>query len=941
MAEIEEDNIANNAGEENQSTSEDTQIQDVRRVSELYEDWFLDYASYVILERAVPAIEDGLKPVQRRILHAMNEMDDGRYNKVANIIGQTMQYHPHGDAAIGDAMVNLGQKDLLIDTQGNWGDSRTGDSAAASRYIEARLSKFAKEIAFNPQTTVWQMSYDGRKREPVNLPMKFPLLLAQGVEGIAVGLSTKVLPHNFIEIIEACVAHLKGQAFALYPDFATGGMVDVGAYNDGKKGSRLRIRAHIEERDKKTLIIKDVPYGVTTTSLMESIVKANDSGKIKIKRVVDNTAANVEIEIQLHPGTSPDITIDALYAFTECEVSVSPNACVIENDKPVFLSVSEILQASAEMTRALLRKEQEIKKGELDERWHFSSLEKIFIEKRIYRKIEECETWESVLETIDKGLKPYKKLFRREITRDDIIRLTEIRIKRISKYDSFKADEAIRALEEEMERVAHNLNHITQFTIDYYKELLKKFGKGRERKTQISQFDTINATVVAIANQKLYVNREEGFVGYGLKRDEFVTDCSDLDDVIVFKEDGSFVVSRVAEKSFFGKKIKHVAILKKGDDRMVYHMMYTDGKTGVTRAKRFRIGGVTRDKVYQITLGTPNTRVLFFSENPNSESETVQIQLSPAAKAKNKVFDFDFGSIEVKGRASQGNIVTKYPVRKVNFKSKGASTMGGRDIWYDPIVGRINVNQHGNYLGNFQTDDLILVIYKSGSYELTNFELTNRYEAAQVEIIEKWLPNRVITAVHYDGTNKTTYVKRFVIETRTLNKKFSFINEAKGSRLYYVTTLQHPKLKIWKGTNMKSATVKILQLDNEVEQRGWKANGNKIASLPLLQTEAQPANEAEEEAALKKLMAEAGGRNSDEAEPIEESPASEQDEAPEAEKTIQDAKAENRLTEMAETAESPTETEAPEAKAAQQAPLKKQPKGKSKKDESNSQLTIF
>jgi topoisomerase IV subunit A len=845
-----EDEITSGTPEDNQEAAGEGHepgeiIHDVATVAGLYENWFLEYASYVILERAVPAIEDGLKPVQRRILHAMREMDDGRFNKVANIIGQTMQYHPHGDAAIGDAMVNLGQKDLLIETQGNWGDIMTGDSAAAPRYIEARLSKFALEVAFNPQTTEWQTSYDGRKREPVTLPMKFPLLLAQGVEGIAVGLSTKVMPHNFHELIQASIDTLKNKEVNLMPDFPTGGIADFTNYNEGKKGSRIRVRARIEERDKRTLIIHDIPYATTTNSIMESIVKANDNGKIKIKKVVDNTAAKVEIEIQLHPGTSPDLTIDALYAFTECEVSISPNACVIVDQKPVFLGVNELLRISTEKTLSLLKRELEIKLGELDEKWHFSSLEKIFIEKRIYRDIEESETWEAVLQAIDKGLKPYKKLFRRAVTTDDIIRLTEIRIKRISKFDSFKADEAIKALEDEIEQVKYDLEHIIDFAVNYFKNLLKKYGKGRERKTEIRSFETISANIVAIANQKLYVNTKEGFIGYGLKKDEFVCDCSDIDDIIVFRRDGKMVVTRITEKSFVGKDILHVAVWKKNDERMIYNMIYVDGKSAIARAKRFAVTGITRDKEYDLTTGTPNSRVLYLSANPNSESEIVTISLTPLAKARIKIFDYDFSELDIKGRGSQGNIVSKYTVKSVKFKEKGASTLGGRDIWYDDVQGRLNVDKRGTYLGSFNMDDMILVIYKDGSYELTNFELTNRYEADHVLIIEKFRADRPIAAMYHDGSNKHDYVKRFLIETRTEGKKFSFISEAKGSKLWIASTRLHPVAEFKSGKKKDEVAVH-LDFNDFVEVRGWKAVGNKLLETDIHQVELLPMTPEEE-----------------------------------------------------------------------------------------------
>lgn len=812
---------------------EEDKIHDITPVSGLYENWFLEYASYVILERAVPAIEDGLKPVQRRILHAMKVIDDGRFNKVANIIGQTMQYHPHGDAAIGDAMVGLGQKDLLIDTQGNWGDVRTGDSAAAPRYIEARLSKFALEVAFNSQTTHWQTSYDGRKKEPINLPMKFPLVLAQGVEGIAVGLSTKILPHNFIELIESSIKILKKQSFELFPDFQTGGYIDISNYNDGMRGGKIRCRAKIEEVDKKTLLIKEIPFGTTTTGLIESIVKANDANKIKIKKVIDNTAADVEIEIQLPPGVSPDITIDALYAFTDCETSISPNACVIAGDKPRFMGVKDILRYNTQQTMDLLKWELEIKLGELNDRWHYGSLEKIFIENRIYRDIEECETWEAVLETIDKGLEPFKKLLMRPVVQDDIIRLTEIKIKRISKYDGFKADEQLRSLEEEMKEVQHQLDNLVAYTITYYENLLKKYGKGRERKTEIRVFDTIQAAEVAVASEKLYVNRSEGFVGYGMKKDEYVVDCSPLDDLIVFRKDGKFLVTKVSDKAFVGKEIIHVDVFKKNDERMTYHLLYVDGKSAITYAKRFNVTSVTRDKEYDLTKGEKNSKVIYFSANPNSESEIVTVYLSQNAPARKKVFDYDLGDLAIKGRGAQGNTVTKYTVKRVLFKEKGKSTIGGRKIWYDEVVGRLNVDERGRYLGSFDGDDAILVLYKDGSYELTNFELTNRYEPEQIESLSKFQPNKALSVIHYVPANKAWYIKRFLIETTTLNKRFPFISEDKGAKMAFVSLLNEPIVEVETG-NKKSKEKQEIKLREFIDIKGWKAIGNKLTTDNLL-----------------------------------------------------------------------------------------------------------
>ncbi|TFV97805.1 DNA gyrase/topoisomerase IV subunit A [Algoriphagus kandeliae] len=801
-------------------------------VTGMYKDWFLDYASYVILERAVPAIEDGLKPVQRRILHAMKEMDDGRFNKVANIIGQSMQYHPHGDASIGDAIVNLGQKDLLIETQGNWGDIRTGDSAAAARYIEARLSKFALEVVFNPQTTEWQLSYDGRKREPVTLPVKFPLLLAQGVEGIAVGLSTKILPHNFCELIEGSIEILKGNKTDILPDFLTGGLADFSEYNGGLRGGKVKVRARIEEEDTKTLVIKEIPYGTTTDSLIDSILKANDKGKIKIKKVVDNTAKDVEIQVHLASGVSPDVTIDALYAFTDCEVSISPNACVIINEKPVFLSVNDILEYNTKQTKKLLKQELEIRKGELMEKLLFSSLEKIFIENRIYRDIEECTTWEEVLQAIDKGLDPYKPDFYREITQDDLVRLTEIKIKRISKYDSFKADELMRRLEEELKEVNYNLRHLTEYSIKYYQRLLEKYGKGRERKTEIRAFDTIQATVVAANNAKLYVNRKDGFVGFGLKKDEFVCDCSDLDDIIAIRKDGKMMVSKIQDKLFMGKDILHVGIFRKNDDRLTFNLIYLDGASGRAMVKRFQPGGVTRDREYDLTKGTKGSKVLYLTANPNGEAEIVTVYLTQGAKARVKVFDFDFAELDIKGRGAGGNILTKYPVRKVQLKMEGVSTLGGLDIYYDPVVGRLNTDERGQLIGNFLGEDKILVCYKSGDYELTGFELTNRYEPNEVLLIEKFDPEKVLSAVYYDGGSKTYYVKRFQIETTTMNKKFNFITDHRSSYLKLISTEKQPQVKVLvlKG---KTEEEQEYDLDMLIDVKGWKAMGNKLSSHPV------------------------------------------------------------------------------------------------------------
>ena len=845
----------------NENSEQDHSMINVIPVTGLYENWFLDYASYVILERAVPAVDDGMKPVQRRILHAMKEMDDGRFNKVANVIGQTMQYHPHGDAAIGDAMVGLGQKDIMIETQGNWGDVRTGDSAAAARYIEARLSKFALEVAFNYQTTKWQSSYDGRKKEPITLPMKFPLLIAQGVEGIAVGLATKILPHNFCEILRAAIDCVKGKTVDLYPDFLTGGMVDVSNYNNGSKGGKVRVRAKIEEADKKTLLIKDIPFGTTTTSVIESIIKANDSGKIKIKKVIDNTAKDVEIEIQLAPGVSPDITIDALYAFTDCEVSISPNACVIVKDKPQFLGVHDLLKLSVERTSELLKLELEIKRGELEEQWHFSSLEKIFIEKKVYRDIEECETFEAVIETIFKGMNKFKKMFRREITEDDVLRLTEIKIKRISKFDSFKADELMRRIEEDLKSVNSDLQNLKHYQIKYYENLLKKYGKGRERKTEIKTFDTINANTVAIANKKLYVNFNEGFVGTGLKNDEYICDCSDMDDIIIFRKDGKMTVSKVQDKSFVGKDILHVDVFRKNDERKIYNMIYLDGKTKTSYSKRFAVLGITRDKEYDLTQGNAGSKILYFTSNPNSEAEVVNITLSPLSHARKLSFDYDFAELAIKGRSSQGNITSKYLIKSIKLKSKGGSTLGGRKIWYDDVIGRLNVDGRGKYVGEFDTNDAILVIYKDGTYEHTNFELTNHFEAEQVLFIGKYKNARPVTALYYNEREKTYFVKRFLIETQSLNKKFPFIPEGEKNRVVMATDQLMPVIIMERGgEKKKTARINVsgaevntedsINLAEFIEVKGWKAIGNKIAgkefvSVVLLPPD--PETEIEEE----------------------------------------------------------------------------------------------
>ena len=815
----------------------------------MYKEYFLDYASYVILERAVPDIDDGLKPVQRRILHAMKEMDDGRFHKVANIIGQTMQYHPHGDAAIGDALVNMGQKDLLIDCQGNWGDVRTGDSAAAARYIEARLTKFALEVLFNPQTTDWQLTYDGRKKEPITLPVKFPLVLSQGVEGIAVGLSTKILPHNFIELIKSSIKILQGKPFQIFPDFQTGGMVDVGDYQDGHRGGRVKIRAKIQQLDKSTLNIIELPFGVTTNSLIESILKANDKGQIKIKKVNDNTAKDVEIQLELMPGVSPDVTIDALYAFTDCEVSYSPNACVIVDNKPLFLSVSEILKISTMQTKELLRRELEIKKGELEEKWHHASLEKIFIENRIYRDIEECESFEAVIMAIDAGLKKYvatpsdplkagdlRILMMRDITEDDIMRLTEIKIKRISKYNKFKADEMMAQLLADLEQVKFDLEHLTEFAIAYFERLLEKYGKGRERRTIISSFDTIEIKEVVANNAKLYVDRVEGFIGMGMKKDEFVCDCSDIADIIAFTRDGKFKVVRIADKVFVGKDILHTAVWLKSDDRTTYNMIYLDGKSGKAYAKRFNVTAITRDKEYDLTQGSKGSKVLYFTSNPNGESEIVNIQLTQSSTAKKKVFDFDFAELAIKGRASQGNVVTKYPVRKVTQVSVGKSSLGAMQIYMDEVSGKLNQDERGKYLGAFDTGSKLLSIYKDGSYEVNELDLNKKYDVNNIVEIGNYTESTVISAVYYEGEKGWTMVKRFKIETSTYDQKFIFIPESGGSKLYFASMQKSPLIR-YSYTIGKTKEEKEVSLAEFIDVKGWKALGNKLIDAKLLKVE--------------------------------------------------------------------------------------------------------
>jgi len=832
MSDPTQNDTANSNGQEN-----------IISLKGMYENYFLDYASYVILERAVPAIGDGLKPVQRRILHAMKEMDDGRFHKVANIIGQTMQYHPHGDAAIGDALVNLGQRDLMIDCQGNWGNFYTGDGAAAPRYIEARLTKFALEVAFNANTTEWQLSYDGRKREPIDLPMKFPLLLAQGAEGIAVGLSTRILPHNFVELIKASIKILEDKRVKIYPDFQTGGMIDVTDYNSGARGGRVKVRCHIEQVDKNTLAIRDLPYGVTTTSLIDSIIKANDKGKIKIKKVVDNTAQNVEILIDLAPNTSPDVTIGALYAFTNCEVSISPNACVIIDDKPHFGSVEDLLRTSTEHTRELLRQELLIKQEDLRSKWHMASLEKIFITKRIYRDIEEAESFDEVLKIIDTGLRKYVRTpsdakkddrlaLMREIEEEDIIKLTEIRIKRISKYNEFKADEKLAELESGLEQVAHDLEHLTDFAIAYFQNLLDKYSEGRERKTKITEFDTIQATQVVANNAKLYANFSEGFIGTGLRKDTFITDCSDIDDIIVFRKDGKFQVTRISEKTFVGKDLIHVAVWNKGDERTTYNLIYVDGKTGVTRAKRFQVKAITRDREYDLTKGTKGSKVLYFSANPNGEAEVIDVKLSQGSNARKKLFDFNFGEIDIKGRGSQGNILTKYPVRSVKLREVGKSTLGAMDVWMDEVSGRLNTEERGLYLGAFDTGDLLLAIYRDGTYEQMELDLNKRFTPKDIVHLGKFVDDLVISSIYYEGERGMTLVKRFQVETTSLDQKFPFITEHKDSKLFFATVHPEPTVS-YKLREKNQTKEKELDLVDFIDIKGWKSLGNKLEDNKL------------------------------------------------------------------------------------------------------------
>jgi topoisomerase-4 subunit A len=814
---------------ENNDNPEDT----ITKVTGMFKDWFLDYASYVILERAVPAIEDGFKPVQRRIMHSMKELDDGRYNKVANIVGHTMQYHPHGDASIGDAMVQIGQKDLIIDMQGNWGNILTGDSAAASRYIEARISKFGHDVLYSPKITEWGVSYDGRRAEPINLPVKFPLLLAQGAEGIAVGLSTKVLPHNFNELIDSSIKILKGKPFTLYPDFPTAGIADVSNYNDGLRGGRVRVRAKIAQLDKQTLVITQIPFSTNTVTLIDSILKANEKGKIKIKKIEDNTAAEVEILIHLFPGVSPDKTIDALFAFTACETSIAPLGCVIENHKPLFIGVSEMLKISTHRTVGLLKSELEIQLAELQNKWHFSTLEKIFIREEMYIDFKLYSDRESLYEYLYKSFEPYLKLLVREINDDDLQKLTQIPMIRITRFDSDKADDAIAKLEAEMEQVKHDLEHITDFAIAFFSKLKEKYGKGRERQTELRIFDDIEATKVILRNTKLYVNREEGFFGTGLKKDEYVADCSEIDDVIVFLRDGSMIISKVDDKKFVGKDIIHIAVFDKQDKRTIYNMIYRDGKSGPSYIKRFNVSGVTRDKVYPLSQDKAGSQVLYFSHNPNGEAEVITVLLRQVGTVKKLKFDIDFADLAIKGRSSKGNLVTKYPIKKIELKEKGISTLKPRRIWFDDTVQKLNVDGRGELLGEFKPNDRLLIIQQSGKVKTIIPELTTHFDDDMI-VMEKWSPKKPISVIYFEGEKEKYFVKRFVIENE--NKEEIFITEHPKSQVEIVATDYRPVAEIIfakvKGTQKENQTI---DFENFIAVKGIRALGNQLTSDKIKQ----------------------------------------------------------------------------------------------------------
>ncbi len=818
--------------------------QHIKTVSGMFRNWFVDYASYVILERAVPHINDGLKPVHRRILQAMKRLDDGRFNKVANIIGYTMQYHPHGDASIGDAIVQLGQKDLLIETQGNWGNIYTGDNAAAPRYIEARLSKFALEVAFNPKTTKWKLSYDGRNKEPIHLPMKFPLLLAQGVEGIAVGLASKILPHNFIELIDASIKHLNNQPFEIYPDFPTGGTIDISKYNDGIRGGKIRVRAKIEKIDKRTLCVTEIPYGKTTTSLIESVVSAVDKAKIKIKKIEDKTAAKVKILVHLNSDVSPDQTIDALYAFTDCEVAISPNACIIEDDKPRFIGVSEILRMATERTRELLREELQIRNAELDDAWHLSSLEKIFIENRIYITIEECVTWQEIIDTIDKGLTPFKHKLRREVTTEDIERLTEIKIKRISKYDAFKADEQIKAIEEEMKQINYDLAHIVEYAIAYFKHIKEKYSEGRERMTEIKSFDNIVATDVVLANEKLYVNWTEGFAGISLKKDTYMCECSDIDDMIIFRRDGTYVITKVVDKFFIGQNAIYVNVFRKNDERTIYNVVYRDGATTVSYAKRFFVSGITRDKEYRMTTDHKSSEVLYFSANFNGEAEILTIKLRPRERLKIRTFDFDFSEILIKNRNSLGNVLTKYLTAKISLKEKGDSTLGGKKLWIDMDILKLNIDGRGKFLGEFKIDEKLIVIRSNGQFRTANVEIPFNFNEDTI-IVEKFDPQKVYNVIYYDGALKYFYLKRLIFEDSE-NEQF-YITEDKGSLFVAISNVENPLVEIIYGGKYEYKTPDVFVADDFIKVKSFRARGKRLSlyemkSMRFIETQDADAN---------------------------------------------------------------------------------------------------
>lgn len=818
----------------NQEEIQDDSVkEEVIYLSGMYRDWFLDYASYVILERAVPYINDGLKPVQRRIMHAMREMDDGRYNKVANIIGQTMQYHPHGDASIGDAIVQMGQKDLLIDTQGNWGNLLTGDGSAAPRYIEARLTKFALEVLFNPKTTDWKLSYDGRKKEPVTLPAKFPLLLAQGVDGIAVGLASKMFPHNFNELIDASIDYLRGKEFELFPDFPTGGSADFSKYNDGLRGGSVKVRAKIEKRDNKTLVINEVPFGKTTSTLIESVIKANDKGKIKVKKIDDNTAEHVEIIVHLAAGVSSDKTIDALYAFTDCEVSLSPNACIIKDDKPHFIGISEILKRSTDSTKALLKLELEIRKSELEEQWHFSSLEKIFIEERIYKdkKFEDSENMDEAVAHIDKRLEPWKPKLKREITREDILRLMEIRMARILKFNKDKANDLLKSIEDEIAEVEHNIENIVEFTIAWFKHLKKKYGKDKERKTEIRSFESIVASKVVVKNEKLYVDRKEGFMGTSLRKEEFVCDCSDIDDIIVFRRDGSYFITKVSDKAFIGKNILHLAVFKKNDKRTIYNVVYKDGESGNFYMKRFFVTGVTRDKEYNLTKETKGSRVVYFSANPNGEAEILRVVLKPKPRLKKLIFEEDLSELAIKGRQSMGNILSKNDIHKITLKERGVSTLGGRKIWFDPDVLRLNADSRGTFLGEFSGEDKILVIYKNGEFQLYNYDLSNHFQQ-DILVIEKFDARKILSAVYYDADQKYYYVKRFEIDEPE-GKLIRFIGDNNDNKLISLTWVHYPRLELTFGGKNAERENEIIEVAEFIGVKSWKAKGKRLSNYEV------------------------------------------------------------------------------------------------------------